>query len=363
MMLGCALNTPLQTTKQHHKSGEETSSHLRRTGDKVSPDSGSFSMTLTSKTHDLDEVSFTGSLRNHCTEDKQLVHHDIKNNKQLFSEAKTEHGNDLTLSARLKALSRGNDILTPAAVDSAPPQSDFKNNFVEAKFHPEHNQAPLDPKTLFQNEIELKPHPSEFKQHQHFPAPVSKYPEMKPSVHSIQESKPNLISKPLVTKTIVEHRVTRPVKAPVKTSVQRPLPMATVPAQSSHNSTPRPVKTNSHHGSMQGPSIGAVAMPPPPASVASSKDKILTVRGKRYKVMKMLGRGGSSRVYEAFDETNNIVVAIKRVELSDADESQKEGKHLYPKNCSFVFFCRCLVSRLKRCFGINSKAGNCSLNL
>merc|ERR1719259_1175365 len=104
MMLGCALNTPLQTTKRHHKSGEtETSSHLRRTGDKVSPDSGSFSMTLTSKTHDLDEVSFTGSLRNHCTEDKLL-----------FSEAKSEHGNDLTLSARLKALSRTNDTLTPA---------------------------------------------------------------------------------------------------------------------------------------------------------------------------------------------------------------------------------------------------------
>ena len=68
-------------------------------------------------------------------------------------------------------------------------------------------------------------------------------------------------------------------------------------------------------------------MPPPSTSVTSSKDKILTVRGKRYKVMKMLGRGGSSRVYEAFDEANNIVVAIKRVELSDADESQKEGKY------------------------------------
>ena len=35
------------------------------------------------------------------------------------------------------------------------------------------------------------------------------------------------------------------------------------------------------------------------------------VRGKRYKVMKLLGKGGSSRV--DFDEEKNIVVAIKRV--------------------------------------------------
>merc|ERR1719221_189306 len=62
------------------------------------------------------------------------------------------------------------------------------------------------------------------------------------------------------------------------------------------------------------------AMPPP-----STRDKVLTVRGKRYRVMKLLGKGGSSRVYEAFDEEKNIVVAIKRVDLSDADESQREG--------------------------------------
>lgn len=63
------------------------------------------------------------------------------------------------------------------------------------------------------------------------------------------------------------------------------------------------------------------AMPPP-----SSKDKVLTVRGKRYKVMKVLGKGGSSRVYEAFDEEKSTVVAIKRVDLSDADDAQREGK-------------------------------------
>jgi len=41
--------------------------------------------------------------------------------------------------------------------------------------------------------------------------------------------------------------------------------------------------------------------------------------------MKLLGKGGSSRVYEAFDEQKNIVVAIKRVDLSNADEAQAEG--------------------------------------
>ena len=62
-------------------------------------------------------------------------------------------------------------------------------------------------------------------------------------------------------------------------------------------------------------------MPPP----RSSKEKVLVVRGKRYRVMKLLGKGGSSRVYEALDEEKNIVVAIKRVDLSDVEEAQRAG--------------------------------------
>ena len=99
-----------------------------------------------------------------------------------------------------------------------------------------------------------------------------------------------------------------------------PLPRAqTLPPGPSHHAVtpikPPPVPTD--------PTPRAVmnTMPPP-----SSKDKVLTVRGKRYRVMKILGKGGSSRVYEAFDEEKNIVVAIKRVDLSDADDSQREGK-------------------------------------
>jgi len=67
-------------------------------------------------------------------------------------------------------------------------------------------------------------------------------------------------------------------------------------------------------------------MPPPSMSISRAQsDTFLTVNGKRYKVMKLLGKGGSSRVYEAFDEQKNMVVAIKRVDLSSADEAQLEG--------------------------------------
>ena len=67
-------------------------------------------------------------------------------------------------------------------------------------------------------------------------------------------------------------------------------------------------------------------MPPPFMSIShQSREQVLVVRGRRYKVMKLLGKGGSSRVYEAFDEEKNVVVAIKRVDLSDADEAQTAG--------------------------------------
>ena len=62
-------------------------------------------------------------------------------------------------------------------------------------------------------------------------------------------------------------------------------------------------------------------MPPP----RSTKEQFLVVRGKRYRVMKLLGKGGSSRVYEALDEEKDMVVAIKRVDLSDAEEAQRAG--------------------------------------
>jgi len=60
-------------------------------------------------------------------------------------------------------------------------------------------------------------------------------------------------------------------------------------------------------------------------STHQSREQVIVVKNKRYRVMKLLGKGGSSRVYEAFDEEKNVVVAIKRVDLSDADEAQTAG--------------------------------------
>lgn len=68
-----------------------------------------------------------------------------------------------------------------------------------------------------------------------------------------------------------------------------------------------------------------VMMPPPSMAMSQQEDTVLVVRNRRYKVMKLLGKGGSSRVYEAFDEEKKTVVAIKRVDLSDADEAQAAG--------------------------------------
>lgn len=68
-------------------------------------------------------------------------------------------------------------------------------------------------------------------------------------------------------------------------------------------------------------------MPPPSMAMSThqSREQVIVVKNKRYRVMKLLGKGGSSRVYEAFDEEKNVVVAIKRVDLSDADEAQTAG--------------------------------------
>ena len=74
---------------------------------------------------------------------------------------------------------------------------------------------------------------------------------------------------------------------------------------------------------------------PPPAPDTASKEKVLVVRGKSYRVMKVLGKGGSSRVYEALDYENNKVVAIKRVDLTDVDDSQREGN---PNNSGSLLF-------------------------
>ena len=120
--------------------------------------------------------------------------------------------------------------------------------------------------------------------------------------------------------TAPSHQATpRPPQAPSLPTPQAPPPQPPggLPATPLAAAPAQPAVTPHPHGG-----AGGAVMPPP----RSSKELVLVVRGKRYRVMKLLGKGGSSRVYEALDEEKNIVVAIKRVDLSDVEEAQRAGR-------------------------------------
>ena len=53
-------------------------------------------------------------------------------------------------------------------------------------------------------------------------------------------------------------------------------------------------------------------------------DEVLYVNGNPYSILKKIGKGGSSVVYEVFDRDRQLR-AIKKVDLSDADETQAAG--------------------------------------
>merc|ERR1719370_631360 len=108
--------------------------------------------------------------------------------------------------------------------------------------------------------------------------------------------------------------------------LQTPLPSK--PGAAFSNRTPAP--TSYHPIATPTPAMPSTprepTMPPPSMAISQqAKEQILMIRGKRYRVMKLLGKGGSSRVYEAFDELRNQVVAIKRVNLEEADEETTRG--------------------------------------
>merc|ERR1719494_1730257 len=108
--------------------------------------------------------------------------------------------------------------------------------------------------------------------------------------------------------------------------LQTPLPSKSGAASS--NRTPAPASY--HPIATPTPAMPSTprepTMPPPSMAISQqAKEQILMIRGKRYRVMKLLGKGGSSRVYEAFDELRNQVVAIKRVNLEEADDETTRG--------------------------------------
>ena len=116
-----------------------------------------------------------------------------------------------------------------------------------------------------------------------------------------------------------------PVPATARSLLQTPLPSKPQPMHSYR--TPAP--NNQAANQSQAPPVASTSrdptMPPPSMAISQQKEQILVVRGKRYRVMKLLGKGGSSRVYEAFDELRNQVVAIKRVNLEEADDETTRG--------------------------------------
>ena len=59
------------------------------------------------------------------------------------------------------------------------------------------------------------------------------------------------------------------------------------------------------------------------AAATGDKDVIM-VNGNSYSILKEIGSGGSSVVYQVLDEERNLK-AIKRVDLSEAEESEAEG--------------------------------------
>ncbi|KAM9851684.1 dual specificity protein kinase Ttk [Aulostomus maculatus] len=57
---------------------------------------------------------------------------------------------------------------------------------------------------------------------------------------------------------------------------------------------------------------------------SSSSNKSLTIKGKTYLILKMIGRGGSSKVYQVLDHKNQLY-AVKYVDLEEADAQTIES--------------------------------------
>ena len=116
-----------------------------------------------------------------------------------------------------------------------------------------------------------------------------------------------------------------PAPTTARSLLQTPLPSKAQPLHI--YGTPGPTNQKAKHAMT--PTVSNTprepTMPPPSMAISQQREQILMIRGKRYRVMKLLGKGGSSRVYEAFDELRNQVVAIKRVNLEEADDETTRG--------------------------------------
>ncbi|XP_069131521.1 dual specificity protein kinase TTK-like isoform X1 [Argopecten irradians] len=103
-------------------------------------------------------------------------------------------------------------------------------------------------------------------------------------------------------------------------------PLPSVPPHPVAMMGPTPVKQNTRQLASHQMVTPCMKGVPPPAvpSTPSLTMKDITVNGKQYWVLKLVGRGGSSKVYKVMD-CNLENRAIKVVDLSDANEQILEG--------------------------------------
>ncbi|KAL0984672.1 hypothetical protein UPYG_G00145020 [Umbra pygmaea] len=62
----------------------------------------------------------------------------------------------------------------------------------------------------------------------------------------------------------------------------------------------------------------------PQGSVSALSNNSITIKGKQYVILKMIGRGGSSKVYQVLDQRNQLF-AVKYVNLEEADSQTVES--------------------------------------
>ncbi|XP_060076252.1 dual specificity protein kinase TTK-like [Ylistrum balloti] len=138
-----------------------------------------------------------------------------------------------------------------------------------------------------------------------------------PHSSGVEEPKNNVMAR------LEEHPQQR---SPRSHADSRVPPLPSVPPKGMAMMGPTPVKQNTRqltNHQMVTPCMKGI---PPPAvpSTPSLMMKDITVNGKQYWVLKLVGRGGSSKVYKVLD-SNLENRAIKVVDLADANEQILEG--------------------------------------
>ncbi|XP_034384681.1 dual specificity protein kinase Ttk isoform X2 [Cyclopterus lumpus] len=69
---------------------------------------------------------------------------------------------------------------------------------------------------------------------------------------------------------------------------------------------------------------GAAQQPCTPSSLSALSNETITIKGKQFFILKMIGRGGSSKVYQVLDHKKQLF-AVKYVDLEEADAQTIES--------------------------------------